>query len=107
MPPLTQVPALAQVTAGGLHGWTAAALAVLGLGHLAAPWAEKRGFIHYRKGRGGGVAMSGAMSVLDEIFNPSSGHRIEYEHEEHVEPTESGQGTFVLEDGSQWRTPED
>ena len=104
---LTHLPAMAQITTGRLLGGTAVVLAVLGLGHLAATWAEKRGFIHYRQGRGGGVAMSGAMSVLEQIFNPASEHRIEYEEEEHGEPTESGRGTFILEDGSQWRAPED
>jgi RimJ/RimL family protein N-acetyltransferase len=43
--------------------------------HFLALWAERRGWIYYRKARGS--ALGSAMSAVDPIYNPGKSHQVE------------------------------
>ena len=43
--------------------------------HRLALWAERRGWIYYRNGRGS--ALGSAMSAVDPIYNPGKSHQVE------------------------------
>ena len=43
--------------------------------HRLALWAERRGWIYYRTGRGS--AIGSAMSAVDPIYNPGKSHQVE------------------------------
>ncbi len=53
--------------------------AVLLILHLAMTWAEGKGWVYYRKGRGSGVALGNAMAEMEALVNPAIEHRIEFE----------------------------
>ncbi|MFI8976737.1 DUF6191 domain-containing protein [Nocardia asteroides] len=67
------------------------AVAVAGIDRLGL-WAERRGWIYWRRTRGTGAG-AGMLSVVDEVVNPASRHT--------VEERESKQHTRV-EDGTGW-----
>lgn len=67
------------------------AVGVVGMDRLGL-WAERRGWIHWRRTRGTGAG-AGMLSVVDEVVNPASRHS--------VEEREAKQHTRV-EDGTGW-----
>ena len=79
---------------------TAGCLAALVAIHLLALWAERRGWIYYRKdqGKGRGVALSNALSEFEVLLNPAAEHRIEEERSQRVISIESGQELLGLEE---------
>ncbi|HET6352615.1 MAG TPA: hypothetical protein VFG89_10880 [Coriobacteriia bacterium] len=52
----------------------AAAFLVL---HLLATWAEERGWIYYRKGRGRNWSVGSAAQELQSLLQPSARHTVE------------------------------
>jgi len=73
--------------------WIGGVLAVLLLLHLLASWAEKKGWIHYRRGggKGTGAAMSNALAEFEAVLNPAAEHRIVEEHSQAILRSEIGQ----------------
>ncbi|MGH8951041.1 MAG: hypothetical protein ACRDX9_06435 [Acidimicrobiia bacterium] len=63
--------------------WIAGLLVFLALLHFVASWAERRGWIIYRKSqpgnRGKGVALSNAMAEMEVLLSPAAELRIEEE----------------------------
>ena len=66
-----------------------AAVALYGL-HRAAGWAEGRGWIHYRRGRGRGAALGNALLEVHALVEPSKRHVIEERRRECVDQEDSG-----------------
>lgn len=66
--------------------WIGGVLAVLGIGHFAASWAERRGWIYYRKPPTGraGVALSNAMTEFEALVNPAAEHRLEEDRSQRI-----------------------
>lgn len=55
----------------------AGAVAVLFALHLLATWAEARGWIYYRKGRGRNWSVGTAAQELQSLLQPSARHTVE------------------------------
>jgi hypothetical protein len=74
--------------------WIGAVVAVLFLLHLLASWAEKKGWIYYRRGggKGTGAAFSNALAEFEAVLNPAAEHRIVEEQSQAVLRSEIGQG---------------
>ncbi len=70
----------------------AAILIILGLvaAHLLAGWAEDRGWIHYRRRRGGSGALGNAVLEVQAMLEPATRHVIEERLEEREEADASG-----------------
>ena len=68
--------------------------------HVAASWAERRGWIYYQsdRGKGRGVALSNALAEFEVLLNPAAEHRIEEERSQQVITIEDGQLLLGLED---------
>ena len=68
--------------------------------HVAASWAERRGWIYYRGGqaKGRGVALSNALAEFEVLLNPAAEHRIEEQRSQQVIAIENGQELLGLED---------
>jgi predicted transcriptional regulator len=68
--------------------------------HVAASWAERRGWIYYRsdRGKGRGVALSNALAEFEVLLNPAAEHRIEEERSQQVIAIENGQELLGLGD---------
>ena len=58
--------------------------------HFLALWAERRGWIYYRNGRGS--ALGSAMSAVDPIYNPGKSHKVEEQQrlEDHRDNEDAG-----------------
>ncbi len=74
--------------------WIGGILAVLFLLHLVASWAEKKGWIYYRRGGGKGTsaAMSNALAEFEAVLNPAAEHRIVEEQSQAILRSDIGQG---------------
>lgn len=86
--------------------WIGAVLAVLLLLHLLASWAEKKGWIYYRRGagKGTGVALSNALAEFEAVLNPAAEHRIVEEQSQEILRSEIGQGLDGEEDDDDARS---
>ena len=73
--------------------WIGGVLAVLLLLHLLGSWAEKKGWIYYRRGggKGTGAALSNALAEFEAVLNPAAEHRIVEEHSQAILRSEIGQ----------------
>lgn len=73
--------------------WIGGVLAVLLLLHLLASWAERRGWIYYRRGggKGTGTAFSNALAEFEAVLNPAAEHRIVEEQSQAILRAEIGQ----------------
>ncbi|GGN91211.1 hypothetical protein GCM10011610_51230 [Nocardia rhizosphaerihabitans] len=67
------------------------AAAVIGLDQLGL-WAERRGWIYWRKSRGTAGAGPGMLAVLDGLFNPASEHVVEERESKQLVRVEAGSG---------------
>lgn len=81
--------------------WIGGILAILLVLHIAASWAERKGWICYRSesGKGRGVALSNALFEFETLVNPAAEHRIEEERSQRIMPSEPGHGLLDLESG--------
>jgi hypothetical protein len=86
--------------------WIGGVLAVLLLLHLLASWAEKKGWIYYRRGggKGTGVAFSNALAEFEALLNPAAEHRIVEEQSQEILRSEIGQGFDDEEDDDDARS---
>jgi hypothetical protein len=86
--------------------WIGAVLVVLLLLHLLASWAEKKGWIYYRRGggKGRGVALSNALAEFEALLNPAAEHRIVEEQSQEILRSEIGQSIDGEEDDDDART---
>ena len=69
--------------------WIALAVAILYPLHLLATWAEKRGWIYYRK-KHGSVAVGSAFLEIQALMEPSKRHVLEQRRREDFDAQESG-----------------
>lgn len=85
--------------------WIGGVLAVLLFIHLLASWAEKKGWIYYRRGggKGTGVALSNALAEFDALLNPAAEHRVVEEQSQAILRSEIGQGLDDEEDNDEAR----
>lgn len=67
------------------------AAAVIGLDQLGL-WAERRGWIYWRKSRGTAGAGPGMLAVVDGLFNPASEHVVEERESKQLVRVEAGSG---------------
>jgi hypothetical protein len=67
----------------------AALAGVYGL-HRLALWAEARGFVYYRRRRGGSGALGNALLEVQAIFEPARRHVIEERRQQRREAAETG-----------------
>ncbi|MGW6729416.1 DUF6191 domain-containing protein [Nocardia sp. NPDC055029] len=67
------------------------AAAVIGLDQLAL-WAERRGWIYWRKTRRTTGAGPGMLGVVDDLFNPASKHVVEERESKQLVRVEAGSG---------------
>lgn len=83
--------------------WIGGVFAVLFVLHLLASWAEKRGWIYYRReGTGGaGTAMSNALAEFDAILNPATEHRLQEERSQRIIATETNKGRLKGDDADE------
>lgn len=90
--------------------WIGIVLAGLLVMHTFAVWAEKRGWIHYRRSGGGaGRALSNAMSTFDAVVNPASEHLYEEQKSEQIRGQVDESGHLILDSGHEFvleREPE-
>lgn len=70
--------------------WGLAAVAVLYCLHRLALWAERRGWIYYRKKHGSSGALSNAVLEVHSLFDPSKRYVLEEKTRDQVEDEESG-----------------
>lgn len=75
---------------GYLVGLLAAIAAALYGLHRLASWAEDRGWIYYRKGRGRSGTLSGAMLEAQSLLQPSAHHVVEERRRAETARDESG-----------------
>jgi len=75
--------------AGYILAAVAGAASLYGL-HLIALWAERRGWIYYRKNRGSSGTLSDAALELHSILEPAKRHVLEEKRRDRSEDTESG-----------------
>jgi hypothetical protein len=71
-----------------LFGLTA--VATLYCFHRLALWAERRGFIYYRKKHGSSGTLSSAVLEVQSLFDPSKLYVLEEKTRDQVEDQESG-----------------
>ena len=69
--------------------WLLAIAALYGAHRLAA-WAEGRGYIHYRRGRGSSGSVGNAFLEVQALLEPSRRHVLEARVREDVEDEQSG-----------------
>jgi hypothetical protein len=78
--------------------WSAMVVtAVVGLGslfHRICTRLEDAGYVYYRKEKGGGGGVSGALSELDKLTRPSIQHVIEVEDTAKIERDDVGDGEW-------------
>ncbi|MFD6389630.1 DUF6191 domain-containing protein [Nocardia sp. NPDC060259] len=67
------------------------AATVIGFDQLAL-WAERRGWIYWRKTRGTTGAGPGMLGVVDDLFNPASKHVVEERKSQQLVRVEAGSG---------------
>jgi hypothetical protein len=61
--------------------------------HLLATWAESRGWIYYRKGRGRSWSVGAAAQELQSLLQPSSRHAIELSQQQELEREDLGESS--------------
>lgn len=73
--------------------WIGGVLAVLLFLHLLASWAEKMGWIYYRRGEGKGssAALSNALAEFEAVLNPAAEYRIVEEQSQAILRSEISQ----------------
>jgi hypothetical protein len=69
--------------------WLPAIAALYGA-HRLAVWAEGRGYIHYRRGRGSSGSVGSAFLEVQALLEPSRRHVLEARVREDVEDEQSG-----------------
>ena len=69
--------------------WIALAVAILYPLHLLAMWAEKRGWIYYRK-KHGSVTVGSAFLEIQALMEPSKRHVLEQRRRDDFDNQESG-----------------
>lgn len=72
-----------------LLGWLAIVIAILYPLHLLATWAEKRGWIYYRK-KHGSVTVGSAFLEIQALMEPSKRHVLEQRRRDDFDDQESG-----------------
>lgn len=84
--------------------WIGGIVSIPLLLHVLASWAEKKGWIYYRrKGTGGtGTALSNAMAEFDAVLNPASEHRIDEERTQRIIASQAGLGQMSTDETSDW-----
>ena len=71
--------------------WGLAAVASLYCLHRLALWAERRGWIYYRKRHGSSGTLSTAVLEVHSLFDPSKRYVLEEKRREQVEDEENGE----------------
>lgn len=83
--------------------WIGIVLTGLLLIHTLAVWAEKRGWIYYRRSGGGaGRALSNAMSTFDAMVNPASEHLYEEQKSQQIRGQVDESGHLILDSGHEF-----
>ncbi|MFE3545905.1 DUF6191 domain-containing protein [Nocardia sp. NPDC059177] len=67
------------------------AAVVVGIDQLGL-WAERRGWVHWRKTRRSGSAGGGMLATVDEVFNPASRHTVEERESRQLVRVDIGDG---------------
>jgi hypothetical protein len=70
--------------------WITAALGGLYTLHRLAVWAEGRGFIYYRRGRGSSGSLGSGLLEVQAIFEPSKRYVIEERARDEAESDDEG-----------------
>jgi hypothetical protein len=74
------------------------AAVVYGL-HRSAVWAERKGWIYYRKGRGSSGTLGSALLEVQSLLEPSKRHVVEERRRNAAEDEESGDPPLGGPDG--------
>lgn len=64
---------------------------VVGIDQLGR-WAERRGWVHWRRRRAGSAGAAGMLAPVDEVFNPASRHVVEERESRQLVRVEVGDG---------------
>ena len=76
-----------------------AAVASLYCLHRLALWAERRGWIYYRKKHGSSGTLSNAVLEVHSLFDPSKRYVVEEKTRDQVEDEESGDPPTTRDEG--------
>ncbi len=82
---------IAAAVAAGLYGF-----------HRLAVWAERRGWIYYRKRRGSSGTLGSALLEVQSLLEPSKRHVVEERRRDVVDDEESGDPPSGGTDARNW-----